>query len=429
MRPIRSSPPHDRLCKSTCVCLFVALAHIVSGTIGVRLRPGALAIIAMASSSHREKCKAKFKKGQKCLLAKFIQQGEDELLLFLPGEILRAEKRTIEVDKAQVASYHYRVQYVDDGKEHDDWKEESQLYKHNVDLLEGEESFLAEQARQHAWQQHDFRKAQARLEKIPERLRLRIPVALKKCVVEDYERACVGGDVDGVRPRVRGRDSGAGMDVDVEPGVGSGGEEKGSDGEEKGSDGEARNEDGGTGATTSARHDHANKDMSVRAIVKLWRTSMLNRDEIVQDDALAEGIHMVAESLLTYFNHGVRQFLLYPPEVPLYDELFVKKRKRSGDGNGGDIHIKPVDVYGVEHLVRLLVKLPELVCVQMMVLPMESARYIVAVEDWLMELMDFLVGVFFPDKQADRGQEGQEGSDGKANGDDQGGSEDDEMQA
>jgi hypothetical protein len=99
--------------------------------------------------------------------------------------------------------------------------------------------------------------------------------------------------------------------------------------------------------------------------------------------------------LLTYFNQGVRQFLLYAPEVPLYDEIFAK-RKRAGDGSGED-ELEPADVYGVQHLVRLLVKLPELVCVQMMALPVEGARYIVAVEDWLMELMEFLEAEFFPD--------------------------------
>ena len=47
-------------------------------------------------------------------------------------------------------------------------------------------------------------------------------------------------------------------------------------------------------------------------------------------------------------------------------------------------------------MVRLLVKLPELVCVQMMVLPMEPARNIVAVEDRLNDLMRQLEAWFFP---------------------------------
>lgn len=400
--------------------------HVVCVSFGAGFRPNAKGIIiAMVSSSRREKCRAKFKKGQRCLMPKFTGEGEEEMLVFIEGEILRAEKRTIEVDNAQVASYHYRVLYVDDGRQHDDWKEESELYKFNADLLRGEETLLAEQARQHAWQQYDFRKAQARLEKIPERLRLRIPVALKRCVVKDYERVCVDGNVDGVRPRVRGRGVGvdteavnAGMDMDMD--VDGDGDVNGEDnvdvdvdvdvdvkteGDEKDRD-DAREARGANGATVAAattsdgdlheRHGDARTDMSVAAIIKMWRSSMFNKDEIVQDDSLGEGVQIVSEGLLTYFNQGVRQFLLYAPEVPLYDEIFAKKRKRAGDGSGED-ELEPADVYGVQHLVRLLVKLPELVCVQMMALPVEGARYIVAVEDWLMELMEFLEAEFFPD--------------------------------
>ncbi len=431
MRRTRSSPWLVRTCNSIYQSpASVACAVIVSGSFGAGLRLGAKVIIPNMSSSHRDKCKAKFKKGQRCLLPKFTMQGAEEMLLFMEGEILRAEKRTIEVDNAPVASYHYRVHYVDDGKQYDDWQEESELYKFNADLLSGEESLVAEQARQHAWQQHDFRKAQARLEKIPERLRLRIPVALKKCIVEDYERVCVCGIVDGVRPRVRrSRDTGVGaeaMEVDVDIDMdeksteGLGGESA-RDGD---GDGEARKEEDAAAATTTserephALHDDLMKDMSVQEIIKMWRTSMINKDEIIQDDLLAEGIQIVAEGLLTYFNQGARQFLLYAPEVPLYDAIFVKKRKRSdgGDGgDGGDDELEPADVYGVKHLVRLLVKLPDLVCVQMMALPVESARYVVAVEDWLMELMEFLVAEFFPDKQADRGAGGKDGKDGSDN--------------
>lgn len=49
----------------------------------------------------------------------------------------------------------------------------------------------------------------------------------------------------------------------------------------------------------------------------------------------------------------------------------------------------PADVYGAEHLVRLLVKLPELVCVRMMALP-ENAKYIVMAEDVIQDLMNYL---------------------------------------
>ena len=73
----------------------------------------------------------------------------------------------------------------------------------------------------------------------------------------------------------------------------------------------------------------------------------------------------------------------------------------------------------------------------MMALPVESARYVVAVEDWLMELMEFLVAEFFPDKQADRGAGGKDGKDNRVDHDrdqdrdgvDEVGSEDEAMRA
>lgn len=125
---------------------------------------------------------------------------------------------------------------------------------------------------------------------------------------------------------------------------------------------------------------------------------MLQDEDVLHDDTVQEGIDIIVESLETYFNHGLRQFLLYAVEVPLCDAYLGNKRRRvdAGDGRDGQegqdaASLQPVDLYGVEHLVRLLIKLPDLVCVQMMALPVESARYIVAVEDRLMELMAFIV--------------------------------------
>jgi len=124
---------------------------------------------------------------------------------------------------------------------------------------------------------------------------------------------------------------------------------------------------------------------SVADIVEMWRKQALNEDDVIQDDALADAVNIIAESLKTYFNESLYQFLLYPAELAAYNEVV-----------GGKRETKPADVYGVEHLVRLLVKLPELVCVQMMVLPMEPARNIVAVEDRLNDLMRQLEAWFFP---------------------------------
>lgn len=48
------------------------------------------------------------------------------------------------------------------------------------------------------------------------------------------------------------------------------------------------------------------------------------------------------------------------------------------------------DVYGAEHLVRLFVKLPELVAVPMMALP-EDAKYILTVEEHIEDLMGYMI--------------------------------------
>lgn len=117
---------------------------------------------------------------------------------------------------------------------------------------------------------------------------------------------------------------------------------------------------------------------TVRHILQAWRKKMDEMDDVVGDEQI-EAIEIVADSLILYFNNSLRQFLLYQIEVPLCDRMLGKQ----------DGHVA-ADLYGVEHLVRLLVKLPELVCVAMMALP-ESAKYIVTVEDLLQDLISYLV--------------------------------------
>ena len=56
----------------------------------------------------------------------------------------------------------------------------------------------------------------------------------------------------------------------------------------------------------------------------------------------------IMEGLKRYFDKALRHFLLYLHEVPQCDEALA----------GG---AAPSDAYGVEHLLRLLVKLPDLV--------------------------------------------------------------------
>lgn len=51
--------------------------------------------------------------------------------------------------------------------------------------------------------------------------------------------------------------------------------------------------------------------------------------------------------------------------------------------------IVPADAYGAEHLIRLFVKLPDLVSVPMMALP-DDARYILSVEEHIHDLMRYM---------------------------------------
>lgn len=52
-------------------------------------------------------------------------------------------------------------------------------------------------------------------------------------------------------------------------------------------------------------------------------------------------------------------------------------------------NVVPADAYGAEHLIRLFVKLPDLVSVPMMALP-DDARYILAVEEHIHDLMRYM---------------------------------------
>lgn len=117
---------------------------------------------------------------------------------------------------------------------------------------------------------------------------------------------------------------------------------------------------------------------TVGEIIHSWQKKMMDMDDVVGDEQI-EAIEIVADSVIKYFKNSLRQFLLYQIEVPVYDSILAKDHGKLAS-----------DLYGAEHLVRLLVKLPELVCVAMMALP-ENAKYIVTVEDLLQDLMSYLV--------------------------------------
>ena len=378
--------------------------------------------------SGRDTYKAKYKKGQKVCLPYFETDGKtgEPLLYFYQGLVMRAQKNNDTVDTpngpAAVSTYTYEVTWTDsDGKEHGAVMDESELYKYSRDLMDAADTLEVEKLRNHAWQARDYKALQEKLEKVPERLRLRIPVNLKKCLLEDYERACVKWDVEAVRPRKR---QGAVEKVGrvekvenekIEENEAEEEEAAAAEEEEEEEDMDVDRDDEDYKATDDDDdHDHDEdwapttsararatrgsreqtqeqakildkSTYSVADIVEMWRKQALNEDDVIQDDALADAVNIIAESLKTYFNESLYQFLLYPAELAAYNEVV-----------GGKRETKPADVYGVEHLVRLLVKLPELVCVQMMVLPMEPARNIVAVEDRLNDLMRQLEAWFFP---------------------------------
>jgi len=233
-------------------------------------------------------------------------------------QVLRAEKRILD-DEGLEYKYFYHVHYTGKSKVYDCWMEEDDLYKYNVELLEGVESVVSEEARARAWKAVEEKKARLRLIQIPEQLRLRIPPSLKNIILEDYRQTVQHGRILGI-PRSEGKPS-------------------------------------------------------VAQIVGDWKNKTLNKDDVVDDEDI-HAIETTADNLIDYFNYSLRPFLLYHNEVSLCDRVVV-----------GDT--APASLYGAEHLLRLLVKLPELVCVATMALP-ENAKYIVTVEDLLQDLMKYM---------------------------------------
>jgi mortality factor 4-like protein 1 len=112
---------------------------------------------------------------------------------------------------------------------------------------------------------------------------------------------------------------------------------------------------------------------SVSLIIKEWQETRRDEDNDEQQNA---EIDEVASGLLSYFNLSLRHLLLYTCEVPLCDETL-------GEGT------MPADVYGAEHLIRLMVKLPELVPIAIMTRD-RNAALVVALEDHLMDLMGMM---------------------------------------
>ena len=92
-----------------------------------------------------------------------------------------------------------------------------------------------------------------------------------------------------------------------------------------------------------------------------------------EDEETCEQIDEIADGLVSYFDNALRHFLLFQPEVAACDAALA-----SG--------APPSEVYGAEHLVRLLTKLPELVSVLLMTSGGDALN-VVTLED---EISDFM---------------------------------------
>ncbi len=85
------------------------------------------------------------------------------------------------------------------------------------------------------------------------------------------------------------------------------------------------------------------RDIAVDEIIHKWITSYKDPENMARRE-VADGIH-------SYFNAALSTMLLYKFERPQYNEKF------HGAGDA-DEEINPSQVYGAEHLLRLLLKLP-----------------------------------------------------------------------
>lgn len=108
-------------------------------------------------------------------------------------------------------------------------------------------------------------------------------------------------------------------------------------------------------------------------IINEWKQS---RIEVKEDSK--ESLEEISSKLISYFDLSLRHLLLYDREVPLCDQTLADE--------GGK---PPSQIYGAEHLVRLLVKLPELVPVTAMTKD-QNTSLVIELEDALMDLMTMM---------------------------------------
>lgn len=115
------------------------------------------------------------------------------------------------------------------------------------------------------------------------------------------------------------------------------------------------------------RPNHARP--SAGQAIRDWQ-SFRKEDE---DEETCAQVDEIADGLVSYFDYALRHCLLYHPEVAACDAALA-----SG--------VPPSEVYGAEHLTRLIIKLPELVSVLLMTSGGDALN-IVTLED---EISDFM---------------------------------------
>jgi len=173
---------------------------------------------------------------------------------------MRAEKRVLD-DDGEESMYFYLIKFSGTKKASEVWMEEPDLFKYDVDLLHDASTEATEQAKRRAWSIYKEKKEQLRMIDVPEHLRLRIPPRLKKEIYDDYVSVVESGQI---------------LPLPRAP--------------------------------------------TVSDIVEKWSKKVMEEVESMSDET-RDAVTIVTESLLEYFNLGLRQFLLYRSEVPLYDKV------------------------------------------------------------------------------------------------------------
>jgi MRG len=114
----------------------------------------------------------------------------------------------------------------------------------------------------------------------------------------------------------------------------------------------------------------AHSKPSVAQLIRDWQVFR----KLDEEEELCVQIDEISDKLIEYFDLSLRQYLLFQPEVTACDLAL------------SSLGEAPSQIYGAEHLVRLIVKLPELVPVVLMSSP-GNAQFIITVEDEIGDLL------------------------------------------